>query len=343
VDKKLILAVAGSGKTYYIVNQIQEDKRYLIITYTETSKNNLQKCIIERFKGFPNNITLETYFTFLYSFCIQPFLADKYKLNGLLFDSNKDRYATNDRRYLTNSKRLFYNRAAKFTEYSGIHDKIIERLENYYQYLCIDEIQDFAGHDFNLLENITKANINYLFVGDYFQHTFDTSRDGNVNQNLHDNFEKYKNRFKKMNFYIDPTMLIKSWRCSPTVCNYIRDNLKIDIKSHKETNVQIRYITDKKEIKKIIENNEIIKLFYENHNKYRCWSKNWGKCKSENDYIDVCVVLNNNTLRLFNKNKLYELARITLNKLYVAISRANRNVYFIAEKDIKDYKSENER
>jgi len=341
VDKKLILAVAGSGKTHYIVDQIQEDKRSIIITYTETSKINLEKCIIERFKSFPDYITLETYFTFLYSFCIQPFIADKYNLNGLLFDLDKARnarYSTGDKRYLTNSKRIYHNRAADFINYAGLHKLIIERLENYYQYFMIDEIQDFAGHDFNLLKHITKANINYLFVGDFFQHTFDTSRDGNVNKSLHDNLEKYENRFREMGFYIDKDTLIKSYRCSPTICNYINDNLKIDIKSHKENDVQNRYITNKDEIISVIENNDIIKLFYEEHNKYKCWSKNWGKCKSENDYVDVCVVLNNNTLKLFNEKKLHELAGLTLNKLYVAISRANRNVYFIAEKNIKDYK-----
>jgi len=339
VDKKLILAVAGSGKTTYLVNQIQEDKRYLIITYTETSKTNLQKCIIKRFKCFPDNITLDTYFTFLYSFCIQPFLKDKDNLNGLLFHENKDRFAENDRRYMTYSYRLFYNRAARFIEHRKLHNRIIERLEKYYQYLCIDEVQDFAGHDFNLLEYITKANINYLFVGDFFQHTFDTSRDGNVNQSLHNDYGNYKNRFEKMGFKPDETTLIKSWRCKAKVCEYIKSTLNINIEAEYEDNVQIRYVKEKAEISKIMEDNNIVKLFYQECNKYRCWSKNWGKCKSENDYNDVCVVLNDTTLKLYNEDRLGELARITLNKLYVAISRANKNVYFVSEKDIrKDYK-----
>jgi DNA helicase-2/ATP-dependent DNA helicase PcrA len=339
VDKKIILAVAGSGKTTYLVNQIQEDKRYLIITYTETSKNNLQKCIIKRFNCFPDNITLETYFTFLYSFCIQPFLKDKNNLNGLLFHENKYRFAKNDKRYLTDSNRLFYNRAGKFIEYRKLHSRIIERLEKYYQCLYVDEIQDFAGHDFNLLEHITKAKINYLFVGDFFQHTFDTSRDGNINQSLHDDYNNYKNRFEKIGFEPDENTLIKSWRCKQKVCEYIKNNLNINIEAKYENEVEIKYIEDKTEINRIMEDNSIVKLFYQEHNKYRCWSKNWGKCKSENDYNDVCVVLNDKTLKLYNENKLSELAGITLNKLYVAISRANRNVYFIPEKDIKkEYK-----
>ena len=38
-----------------------------------------------------------------------------------------------------------------------------------------------GGRDFNFLEAIMEANINMLFVGDFYQHTFDTSRDGATN------------------------------------------------------------------------------------------------------------------------------------------------------------------
>ena len=34
MDKKVIFAVAGSGKTKYIVDELSLDKRSLIVTYT---------------------------------------------------------------------------------------------------------------------------------------------------------------------------------------------------------------------------------------------------------------------------------------------------------------------
>ena len=327
MDKRIILAVAGSGKTTYLVEQVPSDKRSLILTYTTSNIKNLRDMIISQFGGFPKNIRLQTYFTFLYSFCIQPFLMDEYKLKGLLYKQNPIIKAIGDRRYLTINNRLYFNRAAKFIEAKGLYSEINKRLEKYYQYLFIDEIQDFAGHDFNLLEYISCSNINTLYVGDFFQHTFDTSRDGNVRKSLYKNYEDYKNNFEKLNFFVDEKTLVKSRRCSPQVCKYIRDNLNINIESHRDNKTEVKYIDNKQEIDNIIKDDDIIKLFYQEHYLYKCKTKNWGGSKGENIYDDICVVLNANTLKYFMKNKLKELPQQTLNKLYVAISRAHGNVY----------------
>ena len=46
MDKRVIFAVAGAGKTTYIVNRLSRGKRSLIITYTNANYNNLRKKII---------------------------------------------------------------------------------------------------------------------------------------------------------------------------------------------------------------------------------------------------------------------------------------------------------
>ena len=340
MDKTIILASAGSGKTTYLVKQIPKEKRTLILTYTDNNIQNLQENIISEFGYFPKNIRLQTYFTFLYSFCIQPFLMDEYNLKGLIFKQNPILKARGNKRYLTNNKSLYYNRAAKFIEEKGLNNDVNRRLEKYFQYLFIDEIQDFAGQDFNLLEKISNSNINILFVGDFYQHTYDTSRDGNVKYNIHNNYYSYKVLFKKLGFFVDEKTLIKSYRCCPKICEYISNNLKINIESRNEKNNEIKYINNRQEIDKIIQNKEIIKLFFREHYKYKCRSRNWGDCKGENKYNDVCVILNKTTMAYYNKNELHKLKPTTLNKLYVAISRAHGNVYFISECDIGKYKKQ---
>jgi hypothetical protein len=343
VDKKIILAVAGSGKTTYLVKRIPKDGRSLIITYTNSNILNLHGNIINTFGEFPDNIRLSTYYSFLYSFCIQPFLMQEYGLKGLTYKSNAPMYEKtyNNTRYLTKNNRLYHNRAAKFIEIKGLHENIRKRLEKYYQYFYIDEIQDFAGHDFELLEKISESNINILCVGDFYQHTFDTSRDGNVKQSLHSDYKKYKEKFRNMGFDVDEKTLIKSYRCTPQICDFIRNNLKINIESHKTNKSEIKYIDDKTRVKKIMEDDNIIKLFRQKHYSYRCKSRNWGDCKGENQYNDICVVLNPKTLEYYTGNKLDKLENGTLNKLYVAISRAHGNVYFISEEEIQNYKKTN--
>ena len=65
MDKTLILAVAGAGKTTEIINNIKKDDKTLIITYTENNYNILKNNIIKKFKGIPDNIKIYTYWTYV--------------------------------------------------------------------------------------------------------------------------------------------------------------------------------------------------------------------------------------------------------------------------------------
>ena len=90
MDKRLILAVAGSGKTTYLVNQIDLTRRFLIITYTNNNVYNLRNAIIRKFGFFPNNVKLKSYFQFLISFCFNPFVKDKCNAKGISYKTPPD-------------------------------------------------------------------------------------------------------------------------------------------------------------------------------------------------------------------------------------------------------------
>ena len=69
MDKRVIFAVAGAGKTTHIVNGLSPQKRSLIITYTDNNFSNLQSKILRKYSGYwPQNVTLMTYFTFIFTF-----------------------------------------------------------------------------------------------------------------------------------------------------------------------------------------------------------------------------------------------------------------------------------
>ena len=341
MDKRVIFAVAGSGKTTYILNQLSLEKRSIIITYTNNNIKNLKNGIIEKFGFFPDNITLTPYFSFIYSFCYKPFLSYKYKTKGINYKPNPSRFAkqTNLNYYIDSNNRIYSNRISKILEKTGELSNINSRLEKYFDNLFVDEIQDFAGNDFNFLKTITKANIEILFVGDFYQHTFDTSRDGSINKNLHNDLDDYKSKFSDMGLEIDTTTLSNSYRCSPSVCEFITNGLKIEINSHKQGNTEVRLIDNEEEANEIYDNKEVVKLFYQEHYKYNCFSRNWGDSKGENHYNDICVVLNKKTMGNYNKNILDELPSQTKNKLYVACSRANNNLYFVNYEYYKKFKN----
>lgn len=77
--------------------------------------------------------------------------------------------------------------------------------------------------------------------------------------------------------------------------------------------------------------NSIVKLHYQNGSKKGYMHKNWGETKGEDKYTDVCVLLNKTTSKKMAAGKLAELAPMTKNKLYVAITRAKGNVYIFDE------------
>lgn len=337
MDKRVIFAVAGSGKTTYIINSLTKDKRSLIVTYTDANCLNLRERILEKFNGFwPENIVLMTYFVFLYQFCYKPFLSDKCKAVGICYDQDLiPRYSkmTNLDFYMTSNRYLYSNRLSFLLEQCGVVPDIQARITTYFDEFIVDEVQDIAGRDFNFFEKIMMTNENMLFVGDFYQHTFDTSRDGKVNATLFDSISVYQKRFMTQGFIIDTDSLKGSWRCSKSVCDYIRTNLGISIFSARpETDdTLIQYVSEANQIERILNDKKIVKLHYQKAALAGVGHKNWGATKGE-DHADVCVLLNKTTAKARASGKLSNLPTSTKNKLYVAITRAKGNVYLIDEK-----------
>jgi DNA helicase-2/ATP-dependent DNA helicase PcrA len=334
MDKKVMFAVAGSGKTSEIIRRLAENKRAIIITYTENNFNHLRSKVIGKFGYMPKHVTVMTYFSFLHSFCYRPLLQQKMKTKGLYLKLPSDevtRARNKMSHYRHPSGRLYYNRLAKFLDETKSHPEVIRRLERFYDQLFVDEVQDFAANDFNLLMALSPVKADILFVGDFYQHTFDTSRDGNINCNLHSNIEKYEKRFRDSGYFVDKKTLKNSWRCGTTVCDFIRANLKIEIFPVKERHTAIIKIEDQVQADVIHRDNNIVKLFYDTHHRYECHSNNWGACKGLDHYKDVCIILSKSQWQQYQNGQLHKMKPRTKNKLYVACTRAYGKVYFAPE------------
>ncbi|HAS6336296.1 TPA: DNA helicase UvrD [Vibrio vulnificus] len=341
MDKRVIFAVAGSGKTSHIIDCLNERSRTVIITYTENNFKNLKRRISTKFGYIPNGIKVYTYFTFIYSFCFKPILGNTVKVKGINWDIPPQftlRLKRDDERfYIDKNKKLYHNRIAKMFEQYKVVDEIVSRVEKYFDSVCIDEVQDFAGHDFNFLLQMAKSNVSQLLVGDFYQHTFDTSRDGVVNKALHDNYNKYKQKFIQAGYTVDTCTLSHSYRCSVNTCDFVTNNIGIEIFSHRVDVTNVEYINSKERAKELFNCPNTVKLFYQASYKYKGFTENWGATKGEDHYEDVCVVLNPNTDNKYTKGKLSELPSQTKNKLYVACTRAKRNLYLVPEHLLGEY------
>ena len=339
MDKKLMLAVAGAGKTTYIINKVcAEYKKVLIITYTDANYNNIISRLRERNDGvIPEGLSVFKYFTFLYRFCYKPFLSDYVGARGINYESNKNRYAksTNLDYYLDSSDRLYSNRISLLLDKTDAIKNVQNRIKKYFDCVVFDEVQDISGRDFSFLEEVMKIDMNMFYVGDFYQHTYNTSADGNVNTSLFDNLIKYVERFQKAGITYDDKTLIKSWRCGEPVCKYVREQLGINIYSNKGDQGGVEFVDSDEKITEIWLNPEIVKLHYQKASTFGSGHRNWGDTKGEDCYQDVCVLLHKTTMQAYKKGNLQNLAASTRNKLYVAITRAKGNVYLVEEDHVK--------
>src|SRR5690606_28695131 len=136
--------------------------RSLIVTYTNNNFYNIKSRIIQKFGYLPDNIFLFSYFSFLYSFCFKPFLLYITRAKGIRFDPCKNRFARGDRRYIDSNHRVYSNRLSKLIIEKGEANSVSVRLSKYFDTVLFDEIQDFAGNDFNFLPYVVNTDCSVL-------------------------------------------------------------------------------------------------------------------------------------------------------------------------------------
>lgn len=368
MDKRIVLAVAGSGKTYYLCNKINPKKRNLVIAFTNENINNIVKEVVKKFGEIPNNTKIMTFHSFVYHYCIRPYewLISQYlgtkeiKSNGVSLIPPPERRVNGkyNPRYIVDSKpghyyvkdlrKIFCSRMSKLAFKAKVKKNnpnllnlIVNRIKKFYDYLFIDEFQDFREFDYDLLNYIIKNVDNFLLVGDYYQHSVNGQNNSGKPFKKANNFISYNDYLTllKKNFIVDvdTTTLIKSRRCKKNICDFIRNKICIAIEPYNNTDIgEVNIVNDQKEIIMILKNDKIKKLLYRDSNKFSMNCINWGACKG-NTYEETCVVLTDTLKTLINDNFDYAKfdSQITLNKLYVALSRSSGDVNIITNERFK--------
>lgn len=73
MDKQIILAVAGAGKTYHICHSIDPTKKNLILAYTHENIHNIENELCDAHKSVPELTTVMTFDSFVYRHLICPY------------------------------------------------------------------------------------------------------------------------------------------------------------------------------------------------------------------------------------------------------------------------------
>jgi len=244
-ENRLIIAAAGSGKTTYLVNEaLAQDGRVLILTYTLSNEDVINRRLIQKNGCIPSNITIETWFSFLlqhgvrpYQGCLNDFLFDV-DIRGMLLVNKQSgiKYKnTNrnpvywgesvfDRHYFTKDFKIYSDKISKFVFKcnSQSNDAVIDRLTRIYDHIFIDEVQDLAGHDLELLKLLFKSSISVLLVGDPRQVTYLTHLERKYAKYQNGKIREFvgKELGKGIACGVDETTLGVSHRCCQPICKY---------------------------------------------------------------------------------------------------------------------------
>jgi len=135
--------------------------------------------------------------------------------------------------------------------------------------------------------------------------------------------------------------LVKSYRCAPAVCDFVKTHLGIEMEAHGDQEALVEMVSEQGRADELFADGPTVKLFYSESSKYGCHSLNWGGSKGLDHFNDVCVVLPDNVVKAYKKGNLTTLPASTRNKLYVACTRANRHLYLVPGELLKQYKARN--
>lgn len=352
---KLIIAAAGAGKTTFLVNESLniKEERVLITTFTQASEKEIRKKIIEVNQCIPPNVTIQTWFSFLLQHGVRPFQGALYdgcvtgliliggrsgmkgttKLGVPFYFSEETEF---ERHYFSKDGKIFSDKIAKFVLRANDRSSgaVLDRLSKIYPHIFIDEVQDLAGFDLELLKLLFASASEILMVGDPRQATLSTN---NAAKN---------NKFKKsaiVNFFEDDSINVETdtskltvnYRCNDKICG-ISNKLFPDLPQITSGNT-VATDHDGVFLVKPSEAEEYLKLYNamqlrdsiktKTNEKYE--AMNFGESKGLS--FDRILIYPTDPILKWLKDENSELAPISRCKLYVALTRARFSIGIVCD------------
>lgn len=357
-NNKLTIAAAGSGKTTFLVEEalIQKEGKILITTYTQANEAEIRKKIIEKNKCIPENVTVQTWFSFLLQHGVRPFqgvLFEK-KIKGLILvnsQSGLKGYTKTkqpiyfgeekefEKHYFSNALKIYSDKLSKFVFRCNekSNGNVIDRISRIYSHIFIDEVQDLAGYDLELLKLFFNCNSTTQLVGDPRQGTYST------------NSAPKNKQFKKaniVNFFTDQidnlakddTSLMTNYRCNKSICdlsNKLFPNFQATTSGNNDTTEHSGvFLIKEQDIENYLQNFEPIQLRDSKrtnvNENYRVM--NFGEAKGLS--FDRVLIYPTEPFIKWLKDNNSELAETSRSKLYVAITRARHSVAIICKNNL---------
>jgi len=360
----MIIAAAGSGKTTYLVNNaLNKKEQILILTYTISNENVIKKKIIELNSCMPTNVTVQTWFSFLLQHGVKPYqgslneeLFNKDIKGLLLVNSDKNGQAKRRKKpseekefikhYFTKDFKIYSDKISKFVFKSNkeSNNAIIDRLGCIYKCIYIDEVQDLAGYDLDLLKSLFKSPIEVILVGDPRQVTYLTHHERRHNKYKNGGIEEFiKNKIgKKLSCAIDKSSLKQSHRCCQIICELatllypnqpVTESCSCCNKDNEHVGI---FLIERSKVENYLDAYNIIQLRYNKNTivSIKAQIMNFGESKGET--FDRVLIYPTKDMAKWLKDRNRDLCEETRAKFYVALTRARYSVGIVVN-DNEEY------
>jgi DNA helicase-2/ATP-dependent DNA helicase PcrA len=343
-NSRIILACAGSGKTTAIVDEACSNARYrsALVTYTVNGAAELSRIAHQRFRCVPPSVTISTWFTFLLRHFVRPYQNILYKprISRIHFNQGVSaRYTPATeiaRHYFSQPGMIYRDKVSKFAcrvieRTAGLP---IRRFEQIFERLYIDESQDLAGSDLELVEYLLHSKIQLIMVGDHRQATY-TTNDSKKNKQ----FARAKiiNKFEEwqMAGLCAIEYQTDSHRCIQSICDFA-DRFYPGSPATKSRNTNTTehdgvFAVRASDVDAYRRRFNPQPLRY--NRTYEIWGKpiNFGNSKGMT--FERTLIFPHGPLKKYLASADLKDAGKEIPKLYVAITRARQSVAFVVDDD----------
>jgi DNA helicase II / ATP-dependent DNA helicase PcrA len=228
-NNRAVIAAAGSRKTQFVIDATlaaPARRRVLITTYTRYNCDQISRRLQAAKGCIPPNVSVMPWFTFLMNQAARPYQS---ALTGRIDYAKSLNFEGKHPIGIPKNKPLQYYFDGNGNFYrDGVAEfafgadqatggRVIRRLELLYHEIYIDELQDLAGYDLEVLDLLFASNIHVTAVGDPRQHTYSTNRSS-------------KNKQYRGHAMVDwlhqradvcaIETRAESWRCNQEICNW---------------------------------------------------------------------------------------------------------------------------
>ncbi len=184
-SNKIVIASAGAGKTTEIVREALAlcPKKSAVVTFTLNNVEEIRSKFFEINGCVPPEVTVYPWFTFMLHEMARPYqgivhvprITSVHLINGASTQYIKK--ADIKKYYFNKSNEIYSDKLSDFRSFCEKESggAVLNRLKDMYAHILIDEVQDLAGFDIDILEALLSSPIEITLVGDIRQSTFRTN------------------------------------------------------------------------------------------------------------------------------------------------------------------------